>query len=160
MAVSPPSPPSRPGPTPEQVSLFIGRMWHFNRKLKQDVNPLLAEKHDLDTRRFFVLRGIQQGAGYPKVLAERLELPPALLSRYLDGLARQGLIARALDPDDSRRTRLSLTPQGEAALAATVQTVHELVGTRLSRLAPDTMATVLGALAVLTDEGQTQENPA
>ncbi|MPY66867.1 MarR family transcriptional regulator [Deinococcus sp. SDU3-2] len=130
-------------------------MWHFNRKLKQDINPLLAEKHDLDTRRFFVLRGIQTGATYPKVLAERLELPPTLLSRYLDGLARQGLIARQLDPDDSRRTRLSLTPVGEAALAATVQSVHALVSTRLSRLDPDTLATVLGALDLLTQEDPT-----
>ena len=156
---APPSPSPKAAPTPEQVSLFIGRMWQFNRKLKQDINPLLVEKHDLDTRRFFVLRGIQTGATYPKVLAERLELPPALLSRYLDGLARQGLIARQLDPDDSRRTRLSLTPAGEAALAATVQSVHALVGTRLSRLDTETLTTVLNALAVLTDEGLTQEDP-
>lgn len=159
MAVLPPPAPSA-APTPEQVSLFIGRLWHFNRKLKQDIDPLLAEKHGLDTRRFFVLRGIQTGAGYPKVLAERLELPPTLLSRYLDGLARQGLIARQLDPDDSRRTRLSLTPAGEAALAATVGSVHALVGTRLSRLDPETLTTVLGALAVLTDEGHLQEDSA
>ncbi|WP_227978600.1 MarR family winged helix-turn-helix transcriptional regulator [Deinococcus terrestris] len=154
MTAPPPLPPEA-APTPDQVSLFIGRMWHFNRKLKQDINPLLAEKHDLDTRRFFVLRGIQTGATYPKVLAERLELPPTLLSRYLDGLARQGLIARQLDPDDSRRTRLSLTPVGEAALAATVQSVHALVSTRLSRLDPDTLATVLGALDLLTQEDPT-----
>jgi len=50
-------------------------------------------------------------------LGRRLGLDPGHLSRLLAGFQRQGLIARDPDPEDGRRTLLSLTDAGRAAFA-------------------------------------------
>ncbi|EYB67311.1 MarR family transcriptional regulator [Deinococcus phoenicis] len=144
-----------PPPTQEQVGRFLASMWHFNRRLKQELDPLLASKHGIDSRKFFILRSIQEGHQYPKVLAEQLQIPATLLSRYLDQLVKQGLIERHIDEQDSRRTRLTVTEAGAHATADTLDTVQSLTGARLARLDPRTLPTLLDALELLTHEDHT-----
>ncbi|RJF70154.1 MarR family transcriptional regulator [Deinococcus cavernae] len=84
-----------------------GGLWKLNRRIKQSVQPLIAEQYGLDIRKYFILQNIRHGRVYPKQIAENLDMPSTLLSRYLDGLHTQGLIERQIDPHDSRRTLLS-----------------------------------------------------
>ena len=51
-------------------------------------------------------------------LATRLHLSPSGLTRRLDGLVREGLVARAPSPTDRRVTLAVLTEAGQAALTA------------------------------------------
>ncbi|GGO39873.1 hypothetical protein [Deinococcus humi] len=78
---------------------------------RHDFAPVLASHFDLDSPRFNVLQSIGSGYSYPEALAVHLHLPPTLLSRYLDQLHKQNLIERQIDPMDSCRIRLSLTPR-------------------------------------------------
>lgn len=146
--ISPVSPP----PTREQVGRFLSSLWRFQRRLKQELDPLLASRHGLDSRRFLILRAIQDGHPYPKALAEQLQIPATLLSRYLDQLVKQGLIERHIDAQDSRRTRLTLTEAGASAVQDTLDTIHQLAGARLARLDPAALLTLLDALELLAQE--------
>jgi DNA-binding MarR family transcriptional regulator len=51
-------------------------------------------------------------------LAERMVMDPTSLTRALKPLERQGFISLATDPNDRRSRRLSLTPEGLAAMRA------------------------------------------
>lgn len=139
----------------EEVSRFLGSLWRFNRALGQQIEPLLETRHGLETRSFFLLKRIGSGDLYPKALAEHLRIPPTLISRYLDGLVKQGLIERHIDEQDSRRTRLSLTGNGQRQMEAAQATIYELAAARLGRLSPETLRTVTDALETLSGEGPT-----
>lgn len=141
-----------PPPTQEQVGRFLASMWRFQRQLKQELDPLLATQHGLDSRKFFILKSIQSGHQYPTVLAEQLQIPATLLSRYLDQLVKQQLIERQIDAQDSRRTRLSLTAAGENVLAQTWASIQALTGARLARLDTRTLSGLLDALELLARE--------
>lgn len=143
---------SPPSPTQEQVGRFLASMWRFHRRLKQELDPLLTARHGIDARKFLILRAIQAGQQYPTVLAEHLQIPATLLSRYLDQLTKGGLIERRLDAQDSRRTCLSLTPAGQEVVRDTLDTVYSLTGARLTQLDPQTLPVLLGALELLTHE--------
>ncbi|WP_288404067.1 MarR family winged helix-turn-helix transcriptional regulator [uncultured Deinococcus sp.] len=144
MAISPPTPHET-----EETSRFLQAMWQFNRALGQELQPLLQDAHDTDPRSFMLLKTIESGLTYPKVIAQELKLPPTLLSRYLDDLSKRGLLERHIDEQDSRRTRLSLTQAGEALLQATQCTVHTHVARRLARLRPEQLRALNDALHAL-----------
>ncbi|WP_040382810.1 MarR family winged helix-turn-helix transcriptional regulator [Deinococcus apachensis] len=144
-------------PPPElrqEVDRFLRGMWRFNRMLGQQLAPLLEERHGINPRMYHVLRSIQKGDHYPKVLADHLKIPTTLISRYLDGLSKAGLIERQIDEQDSRRTRLSLTGRGEQVVRETDETLHELVSGQLARLDPQVLQGLLTALDALTGEGE------
>lgn len=144
MTTSPPPPHDA-----EETSRFLQAMWHFNRALGQELQPLLQDAHGTDPRSFFILKTIEGGLTYPKVVAQELKLPPTLLSRYLDDLNKRGLLERHIDEQDSRRTRLSLTPAGTALLEQTQCTVHTHVTRRLARLRPEQLRALNDALHAL-----------
>ncbi|SMB84697.1 MarR family winged helix-turn-helix transcriptional regulator [Deinococcus hopiensis] len=139
----------------EEVSRFLGSMWRFNRAFGQQLEPLLEARHGLEARSFFVMKRIGDGDQYPKMLAGHLKIPPTLISRYLDGLVKRGLIERHIDEQDSRRTRLSLTGTGQQLLQEAQETVYELAAARLGRLPSGVLQTVINALDALSEEGPT-----
>lgn len=59
-----------------------------------------------------VLGQIDRGADTPTRLAHALRLDPARVTHLTDRLVAGGFISRAVDPNDRRRWRLSLTPSG------------------------------------------------
>lgn len=135
----------------DTIQRFLRALWQLNRRLKQGVAPVLAAQHDLDLRRYLVLQAIRGGQSYPKQLAQALDFPPTLLSRYLEQLTRAGLLERALDPDDSRRIRLSLTAAGEAAVAGASHAIRRSTSERLRQLDPAQLAALLGAIERLAE---------
>ncbi|MEU4246681.1 MarR family transcriptional regulator [Amycolatopsis sp. NPDC026612] len=56
------------------------------------------------------------GTQTPTELAEAERLQPQSLTRILASLILRGLITRTPDPDDGRRSRVSITPEGLAVL--------------------------------------------
>ena len=77
-----------------------------------------------------VLQGIDGGRwDSQRNLAKELRIEGATLTRHLDRLEREGLIARTRDPDDRRQIRADLTPKGRA-LHRRLRTTALAVGVR------------------------------
>lgn len=143
----------------EAILNFLDGLWRFNRRLKQDVEPLLLERYGLDIRRYFILSRIESGLCYPKQLSELLDIPATLLSRYLEQLSSAGLIERQIDPQDSRRTLLSLSAEGQETLQGCLEAVKQVTGQRLGQLDPQQLDVLLQTIGLLnSDEFQSKEN--
>ncbi len=56
----------------------------------------------------------EEGAASQNALGRLTAMDPATIQGVIRRLEQRGLIARESDPDDRRRTRLLLSPQGEA----------------------------------------------
>ncbi|MGZ6545983.1 MAG: MarR family winged helix-turn-helix transcriptional regulator, partial [Actinomycetota bacterium] len=77
-----------------------------------------------------VLNGIDRGRWESqRELATDLRIEGATLTRHLDRMERDGLIARTRDPDDRRQIRVELTKDGRA-LHRSLRTTAQKVGTR------------------------------
>lgn len=129
----------------EAVVLFLSNLWQMNRRIKQDIEPRL-EQRQLDMRRFFILSAILKGTVYPKELSEKLEIPPTLLSRYLDQLGQLGFLERHTDSRDSRRTRLSLTESGTQAVNTAIEDIKAYTSQRLQTLDSDKLIVLLESM--------------
>lgn len=129
----------------ETVVLFLSSLWQMNRRIKQDIEPRLAQRQ-LDMRRFFILSAIRRGTVYPKELSEKLGLPATLLSRYLEQLVQLGFLERQIDRQDSRRTRLSLTESGTQAVDAAAEDIKTYTSQRLQRLDPSRLGLLLESM--------------
>jgi MarR family transcriptional regulator, organic hydroperoxide resistance regulator len=141
-------PPATPLPE-DAVPRFLGGLWQLNRRLKQIVGPVLAAHTDLDLPRYVILQTILHGADYPKQLSAQLGIIPTQLSRSLDQLQTLGLIERHLDAHDSRRTRLTLTPAGQALTQQASQAIHQTLARRLQALDADQLTITLAAIDLL-----------
>lgn len=136
------SPPYEPSPAARLMSAW----WNLGQTIKRCVVPTLEREHGMDFKDFLVLEGIDRGARYPSLLAERMGVPPSHVSRLLDEHARKGLLRRSLDPLDSRRVRLEITERGELALRATRATVVGLLERATADLPPERVAALADAL--------------
>ncbi len=103
----------------EHVGLLIAAA---RRRIKQAVIARIAE-HRLTVPQFWILIALAEHPGIPQtMLAEQIRSDPPTVSRTLTALIERRLARAELDPDDRRRTRVSLTPAGER-LAAELSTV-------------------------------------
>ena len=77
-----------------------------------------------------VLNGVDRGGwDSQRDLAKNLRIEGATLTRHLDRMEREGLIARARDPLDRRQIHVQLTTKGRA-LHRRLRTTAGTVGTR------------------------------
>ena len=90
-------------------------------------------------------------------LARDLGLDPGYLSRTLQRLEKAGLIARAPDSDDARRSRIGLTEAGRAAQAPLEEQSNAAVAAMLAPLAPHDRTRLSAALATI--EGLLSDAP-
>ena len=95
----------------------MGAWWGAVQTMRRRVGPYLEREHGLDFKHFIVLHSLETGARYPGDLHERLQVPPSGVSKLLDELSRRDFITRSLDPLDSRRVVVSLTPRGREVAA-------------------------------------------
>lgn len=61
---------------------------------------------------------VRQGQPRSTDIAEAFGFAPRTVTEAIDGLEREGLVRRDADPLDRRAKRISLTPAGHAAIAA------------------------------------------
>lgn len=104
--------------------------------MKRFVAPMLEREHGADFKDFVALGAIESGSNYPRLMCDRLAMTPSGISRMLDDLVKRDLVRRHLDPQDSRRVRLEITPKGAAVLHATKSTMLGLLERGLSELPP------------------------
>lgn len=101
------------------------RAWRGLIEVVGDVSAALEdellEAHDIDLGDYGVLVHLSEAEGERMRmcdLAGRLHLSPSGLTRRLDGLVREGLVARAPAPDDRRVSLAVLTPAGRRKIEA------------------------------------------
>ena len=119
---------------PSAASRFFVAHWRIGRAIHAYVSPLLEQTHGLSYRDFLVLSAVVRGVHYPTELSERLLLPKDAASRIIQTLLQADLLARSIDPDDSRRTRLEATSSGQNLYAEFKKSIEEMLGPPLKGL--------------------------
>ena len=128
---------------------LLDAVFRLQKSALADARAHVAEAADLDLADFFLLRTIVLGIDTPGGLVSDLGLNPAVVSRALTRLVKAGLIERRIDPEDSRRSRVTLTAEGERTTAAIAARVRPGLARRLEKLAPDQVESFLDALETL-----------
>jgi DNA-binding MarR family transcriptional regulator len=106
------------------------------RRIKQAVTTRLAG-HDLSAQQFWFLVAIAEEPGISQSkVAHRVRADAPTASRVFAGMVRRGLVRTAEDPQDRRRIRAWLTPEGERLarqLAPVAEEVRDAVVSGMSR---------------------------
>ena len=84
-----------------------------------------------------------------KSIAHKMNVVKSRVSKIIDGLISKNLIQRIKDPEDSRISLLSLTPEGQIKLNEINQFLKDIHGQVLSQMAPDQRQSVLTNLDIL-----------
>ena len=99
----------------------------------------------------------------PLGLAELTQLEglnPTMLSRVVKALDEEGLIRRLPDPSDLRAARAEITPEGERVHERVREQRARVLTDCLSRLSPQTAATLLEAVPAMEALAEALRNPA
>ncbi|THF85005.1 winged helix-turn-helix transcriptional regulator [Deinococcus sp. KSM4-11] len=134
---------------------FLAIQWKLNQALGRHLAPLIERAHGVGLKDLMVLGHIRSGVHYPTELAGELQIPKHMTSRVLDDLLGKGLIERSIDPQDSRRTRLSVSPAGLEVLDAARVTVDATIQQLFDHIPADDRARVMDAIRTLAHAAQT-----
>ena len=97
------------------------------------------------------------GIGIRSLAAQERISPPAL-TRHVDRLERDGLVARTPSPDDGRRIGLALTEEGQRVLRRVRSRRTAWLATRLRGLSDEDLAAVEAAIEPLSRLLKEEEN--
>lgn len=89
---------------------------------------IAAGGHDLTFSQYITLKTLAGGRAGVSELARAAQLHPGAMTRVLDKLEAQGLVARVTDPQDRRAVHVDLTDAGRAlwdVVGAYGRRVHE-----------------------------------
>lgn len=129
---------------------FMKLLWRLDHAL-QTTSRRMAAAIGVTGPQRLALRVVSRFPGItPGETAAVLRLHPSTVTVIVKGLERAGLLGRAEDPVDRRRTHLRLTSPGRRVAASTSGTVEEAMRRTLARVAPadlETAARVLSELA-------------
>jgi DNA-binding MarR family transcriptional regulator len=95
-------------------------------------------------------------------LAAREGVSASVLTRYLDRMEAAGLVRRERSPEDARKIRVTLTPDGTRTLRSIRTRRTAFLAERLANLPPDARAALADAvepLLALVDEPETTPGP-
>lgn len=111
-------------------------------RVLQRINDLLRE-HGITHDQYNILRILRgvHPAGHPRfAIAERLVSRAPDVTRLLDRLVRQGLVARGWSPENRRHSIATITDAGLALLATVDPSLHALQRHLTAGLADDELA--------------------
>jgi len=110
--------------TPEEQRTWRGLV-ELILELRHEQEVALANTHGISEGEYGVLATLSEAAGQRLRmcdLAQALRLSPSGLTRRIDGLAKQGFVAREASPDDRRVQFAVLTDAGRAKLTTAAPT--------------------------------------
>ncbi|MGH1368622.1 MAG: MarR family winged helix-turn-helix transcriptional regulator [Maritimibacter sp.] len=129
---------------------------HLIRRLNQIATGLFRDTiqtagFDLTPVQFAALSALAKTPGIDQAsLAAHIAYDKVTLGGVVDRLAAKGLLSRAPSATDRRAKALTLTPKGEAALAAATPAVRALQDDILDGLDPKERQTLIELLKKLT----------
>jgi DNA-binding MarR family transcriptional regulator len=95
----------------EQLALLLGEA---ERRVRRRLAHVLAD-HDCTVERWRTLALLDGGRSHRmSELAEVAQLPPASLTRLIDGMVADNLVYRKADAGDRRRVLVHVAPRGSA----------------------------------------------
>ena len=83
-------------------------MWTLRQEAMRAFEPL-----GMRPMKALLLELVGRGLVYPKELSDMLDTLPPAISAIVADLEERGLLRRGLDPNDKRKIRLELTPDGQ-----------------------------------------------
>ena len=84
-----------------------------------------------------------------KGIAQKMNVVKSRVSKIIDGLIKKRLIQRIKDPEDSRISLLSLTPEGQQKINEINEFLKSIHVQVLSQMAPDQRQAMLTNLDIL-----------
>lgn len=117
----------------------------------------LEQEHNLQLKDLMITREIHQGTRYPSEIAEKLRIPRDMVSRSIERLLQANLLMRSIDPQDSRRTLLSINPEGETLRRQVQATIAESVGPSLSNISETELQTLIALMQKLLTPSPAKE---
>src|SRR5690242_4187223 len=134
-----------------RVLSFMRMLWavdhglnHVSRRMERTLGVTGPQR--------LVVRLVGQSPGVSAgTLAEALHLHPSTLTGVLKRLQERGLIERAADPADARRSRLHLTPRGKAVDAVSAGTVEARIRTAMTGMSDADLAAAERVLTHLAE---------
>jgi DNA-binding MarR family transcriptional regulator len=116
------------------------------RRIKQAVLSRLGDR-GLTPQQFWILVAIRENPGISQTgIASRTLADPPTISRALAPLVARGLARAEPDPDDRRRTRLSLSPAGQRLARALLPVAQEIRATIVAGMSASEIAALNAAL--------------
>jgi DNA-binding MarR family transcriptional regulator len=119
----------------------------------------LAREHDLTTPQLLCMRQLHhEGLMMPSELAERVALSQATVTGILDRLSSRGFIRRRRDPSDGRRVILTVTEEGEKALAAAPRPLHDRLASKLAEMPASERTRIASTLTLVATIMATEDD--
>lgn len=128
---------------------LLDALYRLNKSVLGAARTHVAAVAKLDLVDFLILRSIELGVDGPGDLVRDLGLHASVVSRAVTKLAKAGLVVRAVDPADSRRSYLTLTPAAEVAISEVEGRVQPMLHDRLGRLTAQQITTLLECFDIL-----------
>jgi DNA-binding MarR family transcriptional regulator len=142
-------------PTPERLG-HAGDELHLLREIVRTHQTLVAgfsRKIGQPAARFALTRLLATACEPVGImdLARSLGVNAAAVTRQIKELEAQGLVERFDDPQDGRRSRLRLSPQGMQLFMTMHERSHALERAFAAAVGPDNVRTAMEVLAQLRD---------
>lgn len=118
-------------------------------RMARRVSAALREAGHPSPERLRALYGLRDGPLRVTDLADAWRVSVPSVSRLLDALVEDGLVARGGDAQDRRVVRVELTPRGAMTLAAAETAAQGVILDLLRSLAPEQRRRLAAALADL-----------
>jgi DNA-binding MarR family transcriptional regulator len=131
----------------ELSTLTLPLMWSLRQQAMRVFEPL-----GLRPTRVLLLELVARGIDRPGTLAEVLDTVPPAVTAMLNELVGKDMLVRESDPDDGRRTRLSVTQGGDAFLAVARARWNAASHERIAELPDEDLTVVLRAFRSLLSE--------
>jgi DNA-binding MarR family transcriptional regulator len=141
-------------PDPETTALFLA-LGAVVKRLKHRPIPEHAPLQGVPFAPRHVAALLQIGPSGPvgmSELAERMQVSLATMSQVVTDLEEWGLVDRASDPSDRRRTLVSVAPEHRDNIRAIQEQRLRPLARALRRLEPDERAALIRGLDVLAEE--------
>lgn len=159
------APPPAPAPLPSaDIDGDATRTMQGVRRLFRALRAAGDDAHrtgGLTPAQLFVLRQLATRPGQTvSELARRTLTTQSTVSEVVARLVARGLVSREVQPDDRRRTHLSLTPEGSALIAAAPEPIQERLVRAFRALPSDERRTLARTLELWVAQAGLAELPA
>lgn len=133
-------------------------LWTLNLQLMMgimvEVTPRVRELR-LEIKELFLLAEVDKHPS-PADLARVLCTPKPTVTFMVKRLEAASYLKRSAEPDDARRSRLTLTASGRRAMEGARAILDEAFGERLGRLSAAERAMLAELLGKMADEGEAE----
>jgi DNA-binding MarR family transcriptional regulator len=123
--------------------------------VEKRLEHILSKRKSLSFSQFLILVGFhcEESAGISQsVVAERLHLTEATVSRHITTLVEQGLLSRMEDKANRRKHIIAITSKGKAAFKKTGAIVHKELDSIFSPIKEKDRANIMKNFSAVLDQ--------